>query len=87
LQIIIIIIMIVIIIISIFSRYHHVLAVNMKLVYFEPYSVLFRQDQGCLDYYYIIKGLKSLPSPPHFAFHAVSFSGFMGYCRSAAEGE
>jgi hypothetical protein len=38
-------------------------AVNMKLVHFEPYSVLFRQDQGCLDFYLIIKG----PAACYFA--------------------
>ena len=32
------------------------LAVNMKLVHFEPFSCLFRQDQGCLDFYLLIKG-------------------------------
>jgi hypothetical protein len=45
-------------------------AVNMKLVHFEPYSVLFRQDQGCLDFYLIIKG------GPTFSFYRACLLSF-----------
>ena len=63
-------------------------AVNMRLVHFEPYSVLFYQDQGCLDFYLVVKGPAYARCFPTLLYVLiVSCAGLMGFCRRDDEGE